>query len=372
MNFEPQKFFIGIMDFFSILLPGALLAYVLMQDLGVLILGNRYYDLEGAEAWAAFFVASYLIGHLMFLVGSWLDDIFYDWLRRRTVERQVYWLAHRGKVLAYSLRIVIWLIFKDERNLAVDRAGKIKRQALNPLQAKDAVNTFQWCKALLLLESQDSLAIVQRFEADSKFFRSFVVVLLALVIFWACQQKLQLVAIGIPLILLAMWRYMEQRYKATNQAYWSVITLTARGDKVALPKPEVRTPSHAGGVVFRIRNGQPEYLLVEASKDPTEWVLPKGHIEDGEHPRQTAVREVHEETGIWAKIRGELACLGFAVLGTPVTVQCYLMEYAAWGKKSDRDRGNLWLSLDAANKKASHPETREMLLAAENLRKALN
>jgi hypothetical protein len=29
MGFEPQKFFIGLIDFFSILLPGALLAFVL-------------------------------------------------------------------------------------------------------------------------------------------------------------------------------------------------------------------------------------------------------------------------------------------------------------------------------------------------------
>jgi len=32
MNFEPQKFFIGLMDFFSILLPGALLTYLLMDE----------------------------------------------------------------------------------------------------------------------------------------------------------------------------------------------------------------------------------------------------------------------------------------------------------------------------------------------------
>ncbi len=32
MNFEPQKFFIGLMDFFSILLPGALLTYRLMSE----------------------------------------------------------------------------------------------------------------------------------------------------------------------------------------------------------------------------------------------------------------------------------------------------------------------------------------------------
>ncbi|MGB9856640.1 MAG: NUDIX hydrolase [Dictyoglomaceae bacterium] len=32
------------------------------------------------------------------------------------------------------------------------------------------------------------------------------------------------------------------------------------------------------------------------------WVLPKGHVEEGENVEKTAVREVEEETGIKAKI----------------------------------------------------------------------
>ena len=32
MNFEPQEFFIGLMGFFSIPLPGALLTYRLMSE----------------------------------------------------------------------------------------------------------------------------------------------------------------------------------------------------------------------------------------------------------------------------------------------------------------------------------------------------
>lgn len=64
MNFDPHKFFIGLMDFFSILLPGALLTYVL---------GDRYAQLAGAQAWATFLFANYLFGHLLFLLGSRLD-----------------------------------------------------------------------------------------------------------------------------------------------------------------------------------------------------------------------------------------------------------------------------------------------------------
>ena len=64
MNLDPQKFFVGLMDFFSILLPGALLTYLLMGELGPVALGNRYYEVAGAEGWAAFLFASYLFGHL--------------------------------------------------------------------------------------------------------------------------------------------------------------------------------------------------------------------------------------------------------------------------------------------------------------------
>jgi hypothetical protein len=46
------------------------------------VLGERYAKLAGAEAWAAFLFASYLLGHLVFLLGSWLDGI-YDWLHVR-------------------------------------------------------------------------------------------------------------------------------------------------------------------------------------------------------------------------------------------------------------------------------------------------
>jgi hypothetical protein len=113
MNFEPQKFFIGLMDFFSILLPGVLLTYLLMDEMGPVVLGDRYAKLAGAETWAAFLLASYLFGHLVFLLGSWLDGI-YDWLRYRTLNRQVTQLASRGRLLSWPIGKCVSLMFKDE------------------------------------------------------------------------------------------------------------------------------------------------------------------------------------------------------------------------------------------------------------------
>ena len=41
------------------------------------------------------------------------------------------------------------------------------------------------------------------------------------------------------------------------------------------------------------------------------WSLPKGHVEQGEAPPDTAVREVAEETGISGHVVGELGTIDF-------------------------------------------------------------
>jgi ADP-ribose pyrophosphatase YjhB (NUDIX family) len=59
----------------------------------------------------------------------------------------------------------------------------------------------------------------------------------------------------------------------------------------------VREPT-AGGVVYRInpKTKSVEILLIQDAKD--RWTIPKGHIEEGETAKQTAEREVGEETGL--------------------------------------------------------------------------
>lgn len=60
---------------------------------------------------------------------------------------------------------------------------------------------------------------------------------------------------------------------------------------------EVIRETTSGGVVFRRdKNHEVEILLAQDAKD--RWTIPKGHIEPGETPRQTAEREITEETGL--------------------------------------------------------------------------
>ncbi|MDD1650198.1 MAG: hypothetical protein LUO80_07365 [Methylococcaceae bacterium] len=47
-------------------------------------MGDHYYELPGSEAWATFLFASFSLGHMVYLPGSWLDE-FYDLARRYTL-----------------------------------------------------------------------------------------------------------------------------------------------------------------------------------------------------------------------------------------------------------------------------------------------
>jgi 8-oxo-dGTP pyrophosphatase MutT (NUDIX family) len=74
-----------------------------------------------------------------------------------------------------------------------------------------------------------------------------------------------------------------------------------QGIKKFLPRrpiiDEVVRETTSGGIVFRKNEqGAVEILLIQDAKN--RWTIPKGHVEPGEEPKQTAEREINEETGL--------------------------------------------------------------------------
>lgn len=70
--------------------------------------------------------------------------------------------------------------------------------------------------------------------------------------------------------------------------------------KIVGRKPVIDEAVHettSGGIVFRRSSkGELQLLLIKDAKN--RWTIPKGHVEPGEEPKETAEREIREETGL--------------------------------------------------------------------------
>ncbi len=121
--------------------------------------------------------------------------------------------------------------------------------------------------------------------------------------------------------------------------------------------------SHAGGVVVRSDGGGHRFLLVQSSRDPSHWVLPKGHIDPGETAEEAAVREVREEAGVVGEIVSELGVDSYSLPNENVRALYFLMRFAG-EVPADEDRALRWLDLDEARRTLSFERSRALVQKA--------
>lgn len=132
-----------------------------------------------------------------------------------------------------------------------------------------------------------------------------------------------------------------------------------------------RQLTHAGGITFRGSAENVEYLLVGPSKEvkgKLEWLLPKGHIEEGEGELEAAVREVREETGYVGNPIGPVGTDTFTVDGESVKAKYFLLESEAQVRRKETRRLG-WFSFETAVETLTHPGNKELLRKAERLRR---
>jgi 8-oxo-dGTP pyrophosphatase MutT (NUDIX family) len=129
----------------------------------------------------------------------------------------------------------------------------------------------------------------------------------------------------------------------------------------------------AGGVVFRVADGHPLFLLIRDSYK--NWGFPKGHLEPGELPEVAALREVSEETGLAdVGLRGPIETIDwyFRFRGRLIHKVCYfyLMETASEATCPQRAEGITacrWAPFDEAVRLVSYANARVVLQRAHEM-----
>jgi hypothetical protein len=170
-------FFVGLVDFFAILLPGGLLAFLFATSL-------RYWDAaldnvtipEGWIGFALVGLVSYLLGHFLSVVASLCLDPVYDWWKstwlvwdpRGWKSRGVYpsveelfWRAPGRPPLEDHSLNALWSSLKELDEAKSDAGASLKHAAIT-----------------LRLASSGAAAEMDHLEADQKFFRGLILVFL--------------------------------------------------------------------------------------------------------------------------------------------------------------------------------------------------
>jgi hypothetical protein len=195
-----------VIDFFSILLPGALLAGTLAIVLPVPAALHPLLDSDTAK-WVAFALAAYGLGHFAFLISAKLDHLYDAYRPWKWPESD-----HDGK--PYKEATILRCRHFDNGS---------------PPEYDLPMNSFKWTKAVLMARAPAALADVNRYEADSKFFRSMTLVLPIVGAAGAWRVDWIALPAALSLAVISFLIYAQQRYKSTEWAYQYVLVLDRLG-----------------------------------------------------------------------------------------------------------------------------------------------
>ena len=218
---KPGDFLIGVLDFFAILLPGSLATWLVAQyfppDELRRSLAFGFGDPDRVTLWAAFLLSSYVLGHFVFMAGSRLDTSYDRWRRRSK---------------------------PSSRDSTFQAADDMRKRVTASLPSSH-FSTLKWCKAYIQLNAVQARTEIDRYEADSKFFRSLVVVSIAIAGHFLLREG----NVGLGLACLALtaaanWRYRDQRWKMTELSYGTAVILEAT--TAAAAKKSGRTAAASG------------------------------------------------------------------------------------------------------------------------------
>lgn len=120
--------------------------------------------------------------------------------------------------------------------------------------------------------------------------------------------------------------------------------------------------THAGCIVFKERDGEILFLIISSSTGK-HWVLPKGHIDNGENAATAGIRELEEEAGVVGQAIEPLPVQEFYKGKNKVVIEYYLTKYINQ-HSADEGREIRWENEKAAMDLLSFDEAKTALQSA--------
>lgn len=196
---KPQNFFIGIIDFFAIILPGGVGSLILYYQLNTKI-SHTLFTSE-SHYLIAFLFSSYFLGHIIFMLSSYLDII--------------------ADKLILSTKI-------PSNELAYRKAKEIKYSFL-PEVSELELNTYKWSTSLLTTHFPEAMIEIDRVISDSKFFRSFILIIPCIVVVFLSNNEFTFALCTAIILIPCILRYYDRRIESNTRAYQYVIMLHGFG-----------------------------------------------------------------------------------------------------------------------------------------------
>jgi hypothetical protein len=235
-------FFVTLVDFFAILLPGALLAFLIYTSL------RRWGQLTNVaipEGWVGFTaigLLSYLLGHFLFVIGSLCLDSVYDrwkntwrvWEPGHPPGRIATWIRAKPKIRllvggARRLGQEMWRSLKE--------VNTERREARRALVLSEEPGLAEAAVALRIATSGGA-AEMDHLEADQKLFRGLILVFLFawLTFFWDWKWNSYWPWVGVMLLLVPVipfWipkdipakKAEDEKRKIATAQLWAVMVL---------------------------------------------------------------------------------------------------------------------------------------------------
>lgn len=202
MKYSLSDFFTSIVYIFVIFLPGGMLLTVLYNFPGLSLSINFPFKLGETGHWLFFLSISFVLGHLISLVGASWED----W----------WWKAHKWKKakddVPDKMRAIVHSILQDSIPDSLVNNNNLRR----------------WAVAALKNSESPSYRDIERKDADRRFFRNLRVVLIAPIILFIInirhdEKYLFFVGINLALLYLSHLRYKDQDKKFTKAVFESLI-----------------------------------------------------------------------------------------------------------------------------------------------------